>query len=123
MEESIEERRLVEEGEEQNKKAVEYLRGLDQEMIALAQNKMLARKLLNYQAEQVHDLASRGLITDTVASELEHELHQSARGLLRLKMSQASSLLAAPVDLVSGLATPAVGMAHLVAQSSPLTRF
>jgi hypothetical protein len=92
---------LIQEVEEQNKKAMTHVESLDKDCVTLEVSKMLARKLLHFQATQVHDLASRGLITDSHASELEHVLHKSARGLLRLKMEQAAGFMHNPMGLVT----------------------
>lgn len=115
MGECLEESIIIQEVEEQNKVAAAYVETMDKAMVTLAQNKMLARKLLEFQAAQVHDLASRGLISDNLAGEIEHELKKNASGLLRLKMEQATSLITNPMSYVP--LPPVMGLA-----SGPLQR-
>jgi NhaP-type Na+/H+ or K+/H+ antiporter len=115
MGECLEESIIIQEVEDQNKTAAAYVETMSKAMVALAQNKMLARKLLEFQAAQVHDLANRGLISDNLAGEIEHELKKHASGLLRLKMEQAASLVLNPMSYVP--VPPVMGMA-----SGPLQR-
>jgi NhaP-type Na+/H+ or K+/H+ antiporter len=105
--ESLEESFIINAVEEQNKKPAVYLESMPKDMVTLTQNKMLARKLLAFQAKQVSGLASRGLISDTHASELEHRLHASARGVWGLRLEHAASWVPDP----RGLAASAARMA------------
>ena len=43
-------------------------------------------------------LQERGLINNTIASELEHKMHNSAHSVNALGMKEAAELVAAPLD-------------------------
>merc|ERR1719436_2225165 len=100
--ETPEEAMLLREVEEQNAKVAAFIESVPEDMVTLAQTKMLARKLLQFQTQTVTDLAERGLITDTNASELEYQLHKSKRKLLDMGVQQAASLISKPLGTLVG---------------------
>merc|ERR1719436_1610300 len=114
--ETPEEAMLLREVEEQNAKVAAFIETVPEDMVALAQTKMLARKLLQFQTQTVTDLAERGLITDTNASELEHQFHTSKREILDMGLKQAASLMSNPL----GAVLSPVGAATAAAQAGGL---
>merc|ERR1719277_2707744 len=108
---------LLREVEEQNAKVAAFIESVPEDMVTLAQTKMLARKLLQFQTQTVTDLAERGLITDTNASELEHQFKTSKRNVLDMGLKQAASLMSNPLG---ALVSSPVGAATAAAQAGGL---
>mmetsp|Transcript_114557 Transcript_114557/g.244383 ORF Transcript_114557/g.244383 Transcript_114557/m.244383 type:complete len:949 (+) Transcript_114557:177-3023(+) len=107
--ETPEEAMLIREVEEQNSAAAAFVETMPVDIVTLAQTKMLARTLLQYQTDAISELAERGLITDTNAGELEHQLHTSKRNLMSMGLEQATTLMTSPMGL---LTTPLRGAAQ-----------
>lgn len=63
-------------------RALQQLQALPVEKVTLAKSKMLARRLLNLQIDEVQFLKSKGVIAEMEASELEHNVHEAIRHLL-----------------------------------------
>jgi len=96
--ETPEEQMLVREVEKQNAQAALYIDSMPPDTVRVVRTKLLATKLLQFEADQVTLLCDRGLIQNTIASELEHKMHKSAHSVNALGMKEAAELLATPLD-------------------------
>jgi NhaP-type Na+/H+ or K+/H+ antiporter len=95
--ETVEEQILVREVEKQNAQAAIYISSMPPETVRVVRTKILATKLLQYEAGQVTLLRDRGLIQNTIASELEHKMHASSHNVNALGMKEATDILATPI--------------------------
>jgi len=116
---------LTKEVEEQNSAAAAFVEGMSPDMVTLVQSEMLARKLLQFQTNTIGELAERGLITDTHAAELEHQLHTSKRNLKTMGNWQDANLMTSLLGVITapeGVAAGAGGAAADIAAGTVNTR-
>jgi hypothetical protein len=93
------EKEVVEfENQEQIDDAKELLQDMPSDLVSAARTKMLASKLLHFQAELVSDLTQKGVILDEDAGHMEHKIHESMSTLEDTPLAGAPGARAAAPD-------------------------
>jgi len=126
--ETPEEAMLMREVEEQNAIVAAFVGAMPGDLTALSQSKMLAQKMLQFQCHSVTELAERGLITETIAADLEKQLQASKKDLSTITAEQAEHFAArgSPLGVLStglfGFASEAGQATADAVASSPVGR-